>query len=60
MPAVRMVQLVRSPVPHEPGETAGAIVVELLDARVRVTIDSGADLDAAVAVLELLTSRVVR
>src|SRR5678816_916051 len=42
VPAVRMAQLVRSPVPRERGEPAGAIVVELLDVHVRVTIDAGA------------------
>jgi len=60
VPVVRIAQLVRSPAPREHAEPAGAIVVELLDAHMRVTIDPGADRDAAIAVLELLTSRVVR
>jgi len=51
---------VRSPASYEHRETAGAIVVEMLDAGVRVTIDSGANREAAIAVLELLASRVVR
>src|SRR5262245_51908858 len=60
MPVVRMERLVRSSVPDEHREPASAIVVELLDARVRVIIYSGADRDAAIAVLESLASRVVR
>ena len=60
VPVVRMAQLVRSPAPREHGAPAGAVVVELLDAGVRVTIDSGADREAAIAVLELLASRVER
>jgi hypothetical protein len=59
-PPVRMAQLVRSPVPRERGAPAGAVVVELLNAGVRVTIDAGADREAAIAVVELLASRVER
>jgi len=51
---------VRSTVPHSSGEPAGAIVVELLDARVRITIDPGAGRDMVTSVLELLASRVER
>jgi hypothetical protein len=36
------------------------IVVELLDTRVRVTVDPGADREAVVTILELLASQVER
>ena len=54
-PTVRMAQLVRSSVPHDRAAPAGAIRVELLDARVRVTIDRGADRDAVTMVLAVLS-----
>jgi transposase len=57
-PVVRVAQLVRSPVPRDRTEPAGTIVVELLDARVRVTVDTGADQQVVVAILELLASKV--
>jgi hypothetical protein len=59
-PAVRLAQLVRSPMPRDRGEASGAIVVELLDARVRITVEPGADREAVVAILELLALQVER
>ena len=56
-PAVRVAQLIRSPAQPHRGEPAGTIVVELLEARVRVTIEPGADREAAKTILCLLTSR---
>jgi|SRR5437868_11297386 len=55
LPTVRIAQLVRSPVPHHHGAAAGTIIIELLDARVRITIDGGADREAVTAVLALLS-----
>ena len=49
-PAMRIAQLVRSPAPHSSREPAGTIVVELLDARVRITVDTGVDRDTVMAV----------
>jgi hypothetical protein len=54
-PVVRMAQLVRSPAPHDRGAPAGAIIIELFDARVRITVDGGADREAVTAVLALLS-----
>jgi hypothetical protein len=54
-----MAQLVRSPMPRDRGEAAGTII-ELLDARVRVTVESGADREAVVTILALLASQVER
>lgn len=59
-PAVRIAQLVRSPAPQGSGPPAGTIVIELLDARVRVTVDTGVHRDLVRAVLESLTSQVTR
>lgn len=59
-PAVRMAQLVRSSPAHDRRETAGTIVVDLHDARVRVTVEPGADREAVVTILELLASQVGR
>jgi hypothetical protein len=58
-PKVRIAQLVRSPAPHDRGAAAGAIIIELLDARVRITVDGGADREAVTAVLALV-SKVAR
>ena len=55
LPAVRIAQLVRSAPPHERGAAAGAIIIELLDARVRITVDGGADRETMAAVLALLS-----
>ena len=57
-PAVRIAQLVRSPAPRSIGQPVGTIVIELLDARVRITVDTGVDRDTLTAVLESLTSQV--
>jgi hypothetical protein len=54
-PTVRMAQLVRSSAPHDRRAPDGAITVELLDARVRITIGGSADRDAVTAVLALLS-----
>jgi hypothetical protein len=52
-PVVRVAQLVRSSVPVE-RERGGSIVVEALDARLRITIEIGADRETVVAVLGAL------
>jgi hypothetical protein len=55
-PVLRVAQLVRAPEPaREPDR--GVVVVEWLEARVRVTVERGADRDALVAVLGLVASR---
>jgi hypothetical protein len=59
-PTVRIAQLVRSPAPRSSGQPVGTIVIELLDARVRITVDTGVDRDTVMAVLESLTSQVTR
>jgi hypothetical protein len=56
-PVVRVAQLVRSPSDPIGG---GAIVVEDLDARLRITIEAGADRDTLAVVLALVTSRTAR
>ncbi len=52
-PIVRVAQLVRSSSPLE-RERGGAIVVEALDARLRITIEVGAERDTVAAVLGAL------
>lgn len=55
-PVVRVTQLVRSsgfPVERDRG---GSIVVEALDARLRITIEAGAERDMVAAVLGVLVS----
>ena len=59
-PTVRLAQLVRSPMPRDRGEAAGTIVVELLDGRVLITVEPGADREAVIAILELFASQVER
>ncbi len=59
-PVVRMAQLIRPASGSSSGEHAGVIVVELLDSRVRVTVDPGADRETVTAVLELLAVRGTR
>lgn len=54
-PPVRIAQVVRSSAPHDRGASAGAITVELLDARVRITVDGSADREAVTAVLAMLS-----
>lgn len=58
-PEVRFAQVVRSAVPAR-GPGAGAIVVEWLDARLRITIEPGANSDTLAAVLTLLAARADR
>jgi hypothetical protein len=52
-PIVRVAQLVRSPAVER-----GAIIVEALDARVRVTVEAGAPAETVAAVLGILLPRV--
>jgi hypothetical protein len=59
-PVVRVAQLVRSPVLTAQPTPAGTVIVELLDARVRVTIEPGADSEIAGRIVEPLASRVER
>jgi hypothetical protein len=54
-PVVRIAQLVRSSAPLEP-ERGGSIVVEALDARLRITIEVGAERDIVAAVLGVLVA----
>jgi hypothetical protein len=54
-PVVRIAQLVRSSAPPE-RERGGSIVVEALDARLRITIEVGAERDTVAAVLGMLVS----
>lgn len=51
-PTVRIAQLVRSPTAER-----GAVIVEALDARVRVTVEPGAPADTVAAVLGILVPR---
>lgn len=51
-PVVRIAQLVRSPAAER-----GAVIVEALDARVRVTVEPGAPADTVAAVLGILVAR---
>lgn len=53
VPVVRVAQLVRASLPVE-RERGGSIVVEALDARLRITIEAGADRDTVSAVLGVL------
>ena len=53
-PIVRVAQLVRSPAKR------GAVIVEVLDARVRVTVEPGAPADTVGAVLGSLMPREAR
>jgi len=52
-----MAQLVRSPTGRGAPEQRGAVVVELLETRVRITIDPGAERETVAAVLETLAGR---
>jgi len=51
-PVIRVAQLVRS----APAER-GAVVVEVLDARVRITVEAGAPAESVSAVLAILVPR---
>lgn len=57
VPVVRVAQLVRSSVPIE-RERGGSIVVEALDARLRITIEAGAERDTVAVVLDALVPEV--
>jgi hypothetical protein len=54
-PVIRVAQLVRS----SPAVERGAIVVEPLDTRVRITVEAGAPAETVAAVLEILMPREV-
>lgn len=56
LPAIGMVQLVRRPAPPAPA-VAAAVVVELLEARVRVTVAPGVDGATLTAVFAALGVR---
>lgn len=56
-PIVRVAQLVRSTTSGSDARGAGAVVVEDLDARLRITIDAGADRELVTTVLELVAGR---
>lgn len=51
IPVVRVAQLVRSPVER------GAVVVEALDTRVRITVEAGAPAETVAAVLGIMMPR---
>lgn len=57
VPVVRVAQLVRSSAPVD-RERGGTIVVEALDARLRITIDVGAERDTVAVVLGALVPEV--
>lgn len=54
-PVIRVAQLVRSPAVER-----GSVVVEVLDARVRITVEAGASAETVRAVLEALVPREAR
>jgi hypothetical protein len=58
-PAVRLAQLVRSPVPRDRGDQRARSSWNC-STRVRVTVDPGADREAVVTILGLLAARVER
>jgi hypothetical protein len=53
-PVVRVAHLVRSPATETRQPRGGAIVIDALDARVRVTVEPGADRDTLGMVLSVL------
>lgn len=53
-PVVRVAHLVRSPAAETRPPRTGAIIIEALDARVRVTVEPGADRDTLGMVLSVL------
>jgi hypothetical protein len=53
-PVVRVAQLVRSPATEPRQPRGGAIIIEALDARVRVTVEPGPDRDTLAMVLAVL------
>ena len=56
-PVVRVAQLVRTPARSTDDRGAGAVVVENFDARLRITIEAGADRELVTTVLELVAGR---
>jgi|SRR5690606_14760518 len=54
-PMVRVAQLVRAPAVER-----GAVVIEALDTRVRITVQAGAPAETVAAVLGILVSREAR
>jgi hypothetical protein len=54
-PVIRVAQLVRSP-----SVERGSVVVEVLDARVRITVEAGAPAETVSAVLGILVAREAR
>jgi hypothetical protein len=59
-PAVRFAQLMRSPVTAGESARRGVIVVEFLDAHVRVSADAGADRETLAHLVELVLGRATR
>ena len=57
---VRMAQLVRPAAGGGGTDKTGSVVVELLQMRVRITVESGADRETVVTVLKTLAERVDR
>ena len=55
-PVVRLARLVRLPA-AEPRDRRGGIVVELLDARARITVEAGVDRDSFATVVAVLGMR---
>jgi len=56
-PIVRVAQLVRSTAGGSDARGDGAVVVENLDARLRITIEAGADRELVKTVLEVVAGR---
>ena len=54
VPVVRVAQLVRSSTPVDREREGGSIVVEAFDARLRITIEAGAERDTVAVVLGAL------
>ena len=52
-----MVQLIRVPAAEAPRPTAGAIVIDLVEARARITVEAGADAGTLKTVLAALGVR---
>lgn len=59
-PVVRLAQLVRAPQVPRDEVPRGAVVIELLDVRARITIEQGTDRQTLATVLKLLDRRAGR
>src|SRR5262249_12214989 len=59
-PSVRVAQVVRATAGGTAARGAGAVVVEALDARLRITIDAGAARELVTTVLAVITGRRAR